>query len=399
MFAEALLFAAAGILLGVITGLIPGLHPNTVFVILLSFPLLYQINYIYALVFIVSLSVTNTFTDFIPSILLGAPEPSTELSVLPGHSMLLSGRGYEALFLTVLGGVGVTALAASMLPILFYIIPLLYSLVAPYMPAILSIIAVWMVLSSRRKPAAALSFLLSGLLGVVSLSSLPSNASLFPALTGLFGISGLIIGAGRSAALPKQNTEAGEMQTYKKAVLVGWFSGLFSGLLPGIGSSQAGVISARLFGSSRKEFLVSLGGINTSNIFFTLVALYAIGKTRSGAAAALSQIIERATAGEIFLIVSSALLSCFVSALLTLKTGKTLIKRAENANYRKLSLFVVAFLVFMVLFFSGAAGILVMLVATTIGIFTILSGARRVSMMGYFMLPTILYFTGGFLML
>ena len=92
MFLELLAFILVGIGFGTLTGLVPGIHPNTVFALLLtSAATLQAIGPIYMAVFIVSVAISNTFTDFIPSIIFGAPDPATALSVLPGHRMLLAG--------------------------------------------------------------------------------------------------------------------------------------------------------------------------------------------------------------------------------------------------------------------------------------------------------------------
>ena len=95
MFLEVLFFILLGIVFGVLTGLIPGVHPN---LIVLTIPILMALNLepLVLLAFIVSLAVTNSITDFIPSILLGAPDSGNELSILPGHRLLMQGLGYQA---------------------------------------------------------------------------------------------------------------------------------------------------------------------------------------------------------------------------------------------------------------------------------------------------------------
>ena len=94
-----------GILAGTITGLIPGIHVNLISLLLFSFSSwllrFFEISALF--VFIVAMAITHTFLDFIPSIFLGAPDDDTALSVLPGHSLLLQGRGYEAVMLTLKG--------------------------------------------------------------------------------------------------------------------------------------------------------------------------------------------------------------------------------------------------------------------------------------------------------
>ena len=82
---------ALGIIAGTITGLTPGIHINLVAVILVSASLILPISPIILVVFIVAMSITHTFLDFIPSIFLGAPDDDTVLSVLPGHKVTSSG--------------------------------------------------------------------------------------------------------------------------------------------------------------------------------------------------------------------------------------------------------------------------------------------------------------------
>lgn len=100
------------------TGLLPGLHVNTVAAIVLALqaslfafaaglfawatPNLDDLAVIVAALIIGNV-VAHTFLDYVPSIFLGAPEAETALSVLPGHRMLLQGRGLEAVKISALG--------------------------------------------------------------------------------------------------------------------------------------------------------------------------------------------------------------------------------------------------------------------------------------------------------
>ena len=54
-------------------------------------------------VFIISLAITHTFLDAIPSIYLGAPTEAQALNVLPGHRLLMKGLGHNAIMYTVIG--------------------------------------------------------------------------------------------------------------------------------------------------------------------------------------------------------------------------------------------------------------------------------------------------------
>src|SRR3989304_8919058 len=101
---EFLLMLFLGIALGTILGLLPGMSINNVLPMMLSLAVFLPPQYLAIL--IISTGVSQIFVSYIPSIFLGAPDADTSLSVLPGHKLLNEGKGYEALKLTVIGGIG-----------------------------------------------------------------------------------------------------------------------------------------------------------------------------------------------------------------------------------------------------------------------------------------------------
>ncbi len=395
MFFEILVFLFFGITVGVITGLIPGLHPNTIYVMLLSFiPFLETYGPFCIVSFVVSVAVTNTFIDFIPSLIFGAPEEGSELSVLPGHKMLMEGKGYEALYLTVAGGLFSTIFMVLSLPSLLWITPLIYSFLKSYVHIILIGIVFWMVVSERgiNKFWGLAIFFLSGFYGAIVLNSHLSSSMIFPALSGMFGLSTLIMSVSGNPRVPKQSRKT-DVKIGKKGPLVGWLSGMLVGFLPGVGSSQAGVIAAQVMKAKMKDFIIALGGINTSNIIFTLVVLYVVGKTRSGLAAFISQIIE-IDINMIILAVPVVLVSAAVAGLFAMKIGWFLLCRISSINYTLVIKLMIGLISILVILFSGFYGVLVCIVGIFIGIFCIKMNIRRSYMMGFFILTVILYFTG-----
>ncbi|MFH1445516.1 MAG: tripartite tricarboxylate transporter permease [Nanoarchaeota archaeon] len=397
MFLLLIGFMLLGIGVGVITGLIPGVHPNTVFIISLSLStVLLSFGLLPVLVFIVSLAVSNTFTDFLPSILFGAPEPDSALSVLPGHKFLMEGRGYEALFLTTLGGFGVVLLTILTLPLLLYLIPFIYDFIYSSIHVILLIIVAWMIFTETGKDKiyALLAFLLVGVFGLITINSFPSSFSLFPAFTGLFAFSTLVVSFYNKTTIPPQTDVVNVTGGGGKGIVTGWLAGMLAGLLPGIGAAQAGIIAAQTLKTEIKDFLIALGGINTANIIFTLVVFYTIGKTRSGAVWTISQITDTLIINDMIVLMVVAATTCFISVIITLKIGKFLVKRMVNINYNKLTLAIITGLVLLVLIFTGPIGVLIAITGTFIGLFTIIIGIKRTHLMGFLILPTILYFSG-----
>ena len=94
-----------GIIAGTFTGLIPGVHINLISSILItnSIFLLTIFNQNYLVIFILSMSTTHTFLDFIPSILFGIPDSDTSLSILPTQQMVINGDAYKAIVLSSIG--------------------------------------------------------------------------------------------------------------------------------------------------------------------------------------------------------------------------------------------------------------------------------------------------------
>jgi len=398
MFFDVLAFVFLGIAFGTVTGLIPGIHPNTVFVLLVSsIPVLaLGVPGVLLLVFIVSVAVSNTFTDFLPSIIFGAPDPDSALSVLPGHRLLLMGRGYEAVALTVLGGICASSLILLTLPVLVYLIPFVYSSISPFLHFLLISVVLWMILAERgrKKAAAFFVFLAAGLFGLVTLNAYPQNQLLFPSLTGLFALSTLVTSLWSGCVLPKQDTGPEMHGDFRKGVLTGWLAGWLAGMLPGVGAAQAGAIAAQRLKASTEDFLTALGGINTSNILFTLLMFYSIGKTRSGAMWAISQIAPSVSLWGMAVLVMAGVTVSFASGAITLMLGRFLLSRAMRIDYRKMTLTVISLLIILIVLLSGPLGVLSAFTGLFIGLLSISSGVRRSHMMGYLLLPTIVYFSG-----
>src|SRR3989344_250997 len=106
MIFEVIIALIIGVAFGTFTGLMPGIHINLIAVFLVSsLASLSFVPLIVLVVFVVSMAITHTFLDFIPSVFLGAPEEDTFLSVLPGHQMLREGRAHEAVVLTLYGSI------------------------------------------------------------------------------------------------------------------------------------------------------------------------------------------------------------------------------------------------------------------------------------------------------
>jgi len=390
-----------GCLFGIITGLTPGIHTNTVAAMVLSFlPILTKWFSPLALaVLLTSMVVVHSFVDFIPTIFLGAPdEGETSLSVLPGHAMLLQGRGYDALKLTVVGGVGATLFALVLLPFFCAAIFYGYDKVSQFIPFIILLLSLFFILKEKdlkSKIWAVLIFLFSGVLGVLTLNILPVKDPLFPLLTGLFGIPTLIISLFSKNKIVEQKINdqiafKGNWANSLKASL----SAASMSVLPAMGAAQATILAQYLSRKSSKEaFLTMVGGINSSSAIFVLTTLWLIGRARTGVLAVLKQFLELSFREYVLLLLAS-LVAVGFAVLITLVLGKVFSRRLSKIKYRKLVFFILLFLFILVLILSGPLGLLICSIGAAIGLIAPLVGTARIHAMACIAIPVIFYFFG-----
>jgi len=431
----------AGYLLGVISGLIPGIHTNNFALILLAMsPVLSDsgVPVFYVAVIILSNSLSHTFHDIIPAIFLGAPNDDTALAVLPGHTLLLEGRGAEAVRLSALGSAGSVALALFIaLPLSLFFVTA-YPLIQAYLAWILILVVLTMIMTERGEFVrgqgslshwkgrffALLVFTMSGLLGVFAFRmeylirpviSLGESSILLPLLSGLFGSSQLIISLMSDPVIPVQLRSRLELERERilRGILVGGVSGSLVAWLPGVSSSIATVF-ARLFIrqdlskeenryarysdedmlSSAKEFIVSVSGVNTCNAIFGLVALAVIGKTRNGAMVVINDLLDGVSLDPpaIVLFMCAIALTAIMSYFSTIYLGDRIHVWLLSVDYPVLCYSVVSVLALLVVLFTGLFGLVIFIISTSIGMLAPFLKVRKSHAMGVILLPVILYF-------
>lgn len=403
MLVEIFLFSLLGIVLGVILGLLPGLHLNNLLPFFASFGFLIPNPY-YLIALIVSIAIAQVFTSFIPSIFLGAPDgDNNSLSVLPGHRLLLEGRGYEAIRLTVIGGFG--ALIISIIVVLFFgnYFAFLYGIIRPYIAYPLIAVVLFMIFSEKQIKKilyAGSIILLSGVLGILVLNSslVPSQNALFPTFAGLFAISILITSITEKAKIPEQKIDT-ELKAPRlditKAIVLGVIAGVLVGLLPAVGVSQAATFMQYIGGlGEARTFLVTLASINTANEVISLNSLYLISNPRSGASVAIEKILPDISFNDVLLFLGVIFFASGIVVPVTLFLGRTIPKFLVKINYTVLSTLVIFFLTVMISLITGIYGLLIGITATGIGLLCSYTGVRRSSCMGVLLLPSIFFFLG-----
>ena len=390
---DILLFLILGFILGVVTGLIPGFHPNLVATLALSYAVFPPLQ---SSVMLVAAGITNTFVSFIPAVYLGAPSAATALSVLPGHKFLLKGRGFEAIRLTVIGGIISVVIVAAAFPLFSLTLEGFYQALEGYIHYALILVVGYMVYKDRRLDSIAF-FFLSGMLGYIILEHnvIGTPYDLFPLLGGLFGIPILIHSIRKDPEIPPQDRSlsyVGGRKALKEGSL-GSISGILVGLLPGVGPAQATYITRELTDDEDdRGFMIAIGGVNTSNIIVSLLAIYFIGKGRSGVAVSVQNLMETITFEHAMMFTIIGVIVTGMAAYATIYLGKRSLSIFRRINYRILCGTVIFFILSVSLLLTGLVGLFVTVIASAIGLGCLLSRSRRSYLMGSILFPVILFF-------
>ncbi len=150
--------------------------------------------------------------------------------------------------------------------------------------------------------------------------------------------------------------------------------------------------------SDKRQTIITLSAVNTACAFFVVIVLFIILRSRSGAALAAMELIavEEWTAvmmptNLVYLLIA-LLLGGTLSYFLTLKIGKIFAEHFTNVPYQLLVELTITMIVVLVFLFTGLMGILILIVATFIGLLPVHWGVRRSHCMGILLIPIILYF-------
>jgi len=343
---------------------------------------------------------------------LGVPEEGTVLSVLPGHHLMLEGRGKEAIRLVGLGGFGAILVTILLLPIFAMILPPLYGFIKPYIWILLIAVVVYMIIRLNRDlnsmAWSVVIFLFSGIMGWVMLNSpISSGVSLLCMFTGLFGVSTLLYSLSQHSVVPVQNTEhsLNINSNILRGIFAGGIAGSILGFLPGMGPAQGSILAQEISGGGdtgedKDSFLVAMSGVNVSDTLFSLIAIYLIGNPRSGIAVYIDKLIEIFNYQHLILYIFVSITAVSLALVLCLKLGDMVSGYIQHLDYNKLSWTVMIFMSFLVILFAlmeHANILFIILVYTTavaLGLLPHYLGLNKSNLMGVLIVPAIVIYIG-----
>lgn len=426
VFLDLLLWTLVGTLGASVLALIPALHIYNVagFLLLLAnalAPVLTPERMAFLFLgMITGYAILNT----IPGVFLSVPDESTVFLILPGQKYLLQQRGYEAVVLSGLGGMGGILFLAFLTPFASKTLPVLREVLRPHLGWILWTVIAYMVLSewpkgTDRAPAGLrrwwdawrslfaglMAFLLSGLLGFILMVRplVPVEVAyqnLLPAFVGLFAVPWVLQNLWARTVLPRQFV-ARTLDLSPMALLHGLAAGVMGGMFAAFFPVVTGGIGGLLAGHAtalrdERAFIVSQGDSKVVYYVGGLLLFFVPGLhlTRGGMAWMISTRYSVPAPERYIWASAAALIAGALAFFFSLAMVRVVIRVLTRVSYRRVSWATLGVLVAVVLALTGMTGLAVCAVATGIGLIPVLWGSRRTNSMGVLLLPIALNMVG-----
>ncbi|SEV94120.1 tripartite tricarboxylate transporter permease [Natrinema salifodinae] len=393
-----LAWVLAGALLGTCSGLVPGLHANNFALLLAGLAPSVPGPPLFVGCAMLAAGVVHTFCNAVPAMALGVPDAEMAVTALPGHRLVLAGRGYEAIRLSAVGSLLAVLAAVPLAVPVTRAVTTVYPTLRAHLSLVLAAVAVTMIAterSRRGRVGGLLSFALAAGLGALTLDLSPdaplaAGGTLAPLFAGLFGAP-VLLDAIRGGGLPRQAN--GTINVSRRVVgataVAGALAGAIVGYVPGITAAIAAVAVLIVVpeGASDRGYIVATSGVDTANTIFALFALAAIGQPRTGVLVAF----ERTSAPlALPVLLAAVVLAGLVGFALVIAVGDAYLDLIGRLAYWKVSVAVLVLLLVLSYLFTGPIGIAIFVAAAAVGMVPVRLRARRVHLMGVLIGPLML---------
>ena len=417
-------FSVAGVLASGLLSLLPGFHVYNLVAIGVVLGGGHVLPPEWILPVTMGMVVGFSVFSAIPSVLLAAPDESAFFTVLPGQRMLMEGRGAEAvLFIGAGSMIGLAALCGSA-AILPAAVPVAHAVLSRHAYWIVWCVIAFMLLSEwpranaywvgpavrlagawRQLAAGLLTFVLSGVLGLVLMNASPIDPraafqNLMPAFVGLFTLPWLLMNLVTRVQAPPQEA-LGDIRLDRRAVGVGGAAGVlgggFAAFMPGVTGGVGGMLAGHALAvRDGRAFLISQGASRTVYMAGALLLFFLPdgALTRGGAAAMLPALHAAAWKSGYAAAVAGVAFSAAAALLLIRPLTRVAMALLAAVGCRVLSWIALVAALVLVLTLTGIAGLVVTVVATAIGLVPLLHGSRRMNALGVILLPLAINLSG-----
>src|SRR5512137_97304 len=274
----------------------------------------------------------------------------------------------ETVRIAALGSACAIVIAVPVSVLCFLLLPALQPFFDWWIGILLVASIGYMIVTSEAPGWALAIFAVSGALGIFTLhytflswhTLAGGSAILMPLLSGLFGISVLLVSS--QGTLPEQHFSG--LRIEDKAVmkysLLGTGAGIAVGWLPGLSTASAnGVLASVIgYGKDRRSYILATNAANTANAFIGLAALFALSRMRNGVMAALAE-LPLPSMGELMVI---GVLSASAAYVITIRLSASP-HHLNGFDSKALNRAVIVFIVLLSVVLTGPFGLFILLLA------------------------------------
>ena len=410
-------FSIAGACIGILLSCMPGLHVASVLAVFLC--ALEGSPFVSAAVPLsVGMSAAYVVTGFIPVAFASVPDDGVFAATNPMHALLRQGRGIEGV---LLGGAGaLIGILAAVVALSFHDMWALSSILAilrPHWHWLVWAATVFMLMSEwpmragpglgmqdrffdawRRLAPGLLVFMSSSLLGIIVFFRIGnmgcgSFANIMPMVSGMFSVPWLVLAALDTTRLPKQ-VFSGRIRASSREIATGSMSGCLGGMfacvVPGITAGVGGLLAGHACSlRSTNAFIVAQGAARSVYICGALLLMFLPGITaiRGGCAMMLASVHEPCPHVEFAPVAGALLLSAGLSLCMARPMSRLFVAIITICGKRVTAAASLVIVAASNAYVTGVAGLVVMLVASLIGVSAMLYGARRMNCLGCILVP------------
>ena len=360
-----LFYLLIAVFFGVLSGVVPGLHINTVSLIM-------------AEVFGLKELIPLTLGIYLPLTVLPLLILASSDEILGSALFVADGLRRNNLVNKALHTSLISVLWGSFFSLLIYLVDkdfivFLYNSLESYLYYLVLLITFLLIFKSEKKVEFSLVLITSGFIGLFSFLSLESE-KFFPMFVGFFSLTNLYFSREGGFRLP--NPVKVNPITFLPYSFIGSVLGLFAVLLPGVSSPSVliTVVSLILFINPLAYLSISFSFL-VSQSFFSFISYDLLNKARIGA-------LVYSRGGDYFIF----FLGLFIGYFLTLFLYD-LLKKIPNFNPKTIAFF----LLLLVYFFEGLIGLLIAFLSFILGRLRVNLGVSGVSHLGSIIIP-VLYF-------
>lgn len=419
-------YALVGVLVGSLLSILPGLHPlNFAGIGVFIYLTVPSMNPLGLAMIFVGMLVAYSIIGIITTTFMGSPDDSTMYMAFPNQKYLMYGRGYEASVVCGMGSLGSLLLLLILALFASSMFPMFRKLITPHTHWILMGVAAYILQSewpkdwgSRAKTrlgrlkdgwaslsAGWVTFFLAMMLGfiVLNVPITPLDKSfqnIMPVFVGFFAVPWVLTNLISRATIPPQttsNTFCVSKKDVVRGTTSGFLGGMFAAYTPIVTAGVGGVLAGHsTVTGGDTQFMIS-GSAGRFAYYvgaFFLFWVPLLHLTRGGMAWISSVVYQPKTGSEFWLLVSAIAISGVVAFLLLVFLSRYISKIIAGYDYRKISLLVLIVIFGMVFWFAGFEGLIVMAIATGIGLIPPMFRTRRLNLIIGFFFPVFLNMAG-----